>query len=143
MMTRTLQSIIYMWKIIEGIVPNTSLTDVITSREHLRLGRLCHLPFVCRGPYQALRNTSFDVKAPLLFIPLRRKECDLKNTTKEVSKNELDFHLRNIWDKPLLPGYVTYRRADTNSILDAHLCTQRCSRSGFLCVGYLISNKFF
>ena len=110
--------VIYLWKIIEGIVPNTSPTDGITTQEHIRFGRLCHVPFVRRGPYQALRNTSFNVNAPLLFNSLPRKVRDLKNCTKDVFKNELDFHLRNIPDEPLIPGYVTYRRADTNSILD-------------------------
>ena len=108
----------YVWKIIEGIVPNISQTNGITTQEHIRLGRLCHVPFVRRGPYQGLRNASFSVKALQLFNALPRQVRDMRNCTKESFKTELDRYLKSIPDEPQIPGYVVYRRADTNSILD-------------------------
>ena len=110
--------VLYTWKILEGIVPNTSSTNGITAQNHARFGRLCHVPFVRRSPYQGLRNASFNVRAPMLFNCIPREVRDMKNCTKEEFKGKLNAHLKNIPDEPLIPGYVAYRRAETNSILD-------------------------
>ena len=41
-----------------------------------------------------------------------REARDIKACSKEAFKAVLDKYLKTIPDKPQIPGYVTYRRAD-------------------------------
>ena len=48
--------IMYVWYILEGIVPNLSEEDGITSKDHIRLGRKCVVPTVKRSPFAGAIN---------------------------------------------------------------------------------------
>ena len=109
--------VIYVWKIIQGCVPNLEGGDRITTRNTGRRGRLCRVPPLSsqtRGRIQTLRDDSFAVLGPRLFncLPreLRAYEDDL-----DCFKAQLDSFLATVPDKPTLPHY--YQAASTNSLL--------------------------
>ena len=83
---------------IKGIAPNTSPIDGIATQEHIRFGRLCHVLFVRRSPYQALRISTIAVQL----------------TAEGGTGNEKLY--RRLVQTNHFPYYVTYRRAETNSI---------------------------
>ena len=65
--------IIYLWKVLEGLVPNVN--NKITSTLHVRLGRKCVVPRVPNGKLGKIREASLAVHgAKLLNVlpkPLR------------------------------------------------------------------------
>ena len=63
--------IIYVWKIIEGLVPNCGIETTINER----LGRFCKLPVLkkCPAKVSRLRENSFQVKGPQLFNSLPKE----------------------------------------------------------------------
>ena len=107
--------IFYVWKVIEGFSP---ALKGISTYNHIRFGRLCHVPVIRQGPFHGLRNSSFSVKALQLFNSIPRNIRDLSGCSKDQFKNKLDEFLRKIPDEPQISGYVTCRHADTNSIVD-------------------------
>ena len=114
--------IIYIWKILEKLVPN--INDKIQAKDHIRLGRLCNLNN-CRNASTKLEG-SLTIDGPKLFNSLPKHVRDLKGVSLQKFKRALDSHLKKIPDNPLLPGYTECRRADTNSI---------CDMSKFCCSG--------
>ena len=107
--------IIYMWKILENLVPN--INSSIKSKEHPRLGRLCISSVADNPKTSSLRNNTLLFKGVKLFNSLPKQIRELKNVTIEKFKKALDEHLRNIPDEPQIIGYTGCRRADTNSII--------------------------
>ena len=70
-------SVIYVWKIIENLVPNFSHLEGdgnkkggITWYNHIRLGRKCVTKSVKLGPFQQVRYSSLAVQGPKLFNSL-------------------------------------------------------------------------
>ena len=99
-------TIIYVWKIIQGLVPNLLGKDKI---EHIssnsRIGRCCLLPKLNhKAPryVQTLRENSFCVHGPKLFNAL---DPELRNFdgTPEAFKRKLDYFLATVDDVPLDP----------------------------------------
>ena len=121
--------IIYVWRILEGQVPNTSDTErgsirlKINNRhgEDDRLGRKCDIPRIITSSTAHVRNlreASLCVRGQKLFNILPK---DLRNVTgcrKETFKSALDKYLSTVPDEPHIQGYVQMRRADSNSLLD-------------------------
>ena len=117
--------IIYVWRILEGQVPNicnsVSVSGSIIARWHCRRGRVCDVPPIARHSspkVQQLREASLSVKGQKLFnlLPL-----EIRNTTgcsKDIFKRALDRYLQDIPDEPQIQGYTAIRRADTNSLVD-------------------------
>ena len=65
--------IIYMWKILEGMVPNLTGRSQIKEKSTFRFGRTCVVPPVATAAktcLQRLCETSFCVKGPKLFNSL-------------------------------------------------------------------------
>ena len=64
-------AIIYVWKILEGFVPNCGI-ETITNE---RLGRFCKLPPLKKCPTKVskLRENSFQIKGPQLFNSLPKE----------------------------------------------------------------------
>lgn len=113
--------VIYIWKILEGLVPNYSNNKEkggISGYKNDRLGRKCTVPIVKKGPYSKARSASLSVHGPRLFNALPRYLRDMKGCTADSFKEELDKFLRRVRDEPQLPNYVMYRKAASNSIID-------------------------
>ena len=113
--------IIYMWKVLENLVPNLSNDhSKVKTTTSLRNGRLCVVPSVCRtasSRIQSLREGSFSVNGAQLFNSLPRNLRDMSNVELPVFKRKLDKFLATIPDEPLFPGYTEARRAELNSLL--------------------------
>ena len=109
--------IIYVWKILEKIVPNVGIEDRISTRTM----RTCIVPAIKRDApkkIQTLRESSFTVHGTRLFNCIPRCLRDMSGQSVSVFKRNLDRFLRLVPDEPLIPGYTAMRRADSNSLLD-------------------------
>ena len=112
--------VIYIWKIIEGHVPNLESTPIVTL-ENQRRGRSCVPPPLSSSAPERIRNIRFASlphKGPRLFNSLPPEVRNLKGVAVEVFKSSLDRYLQNIPDQPLIPNYTRYRQCDSNSIID-------------------------
>ena len=95
--------IIYIWKILENLVPNCN----ILSTQNLRLGRLVVIPQMKRNiptNIKKIRESSFQVHGGKLFNALPKELRDAKFTSVEEFKAELDAFLANVPDQPNIPG---------------------------------------
>ena len=97
-------TIIYIWKIMENLVPNCGLEWESSPRN----GRTCIIPRSAKEAstrVKTLRNSSFQIKGPLLFncVPLEIR--NLSNCSINVFKNRLDCLLNTIPDTPLTQKY--------------------------------------
>ena len=99
--------IIYVWKIIEGLVPNFSKPIVCSYSE--RRGRSCIISHVNFGRLGSLAYNSFRWRAIRLFNAMPKyirciSSCSV--VTMIVSfKSKLDCYLKNIVDLPGRPGF--------------------------------------
>ena len=113
--------IIYVWKILENIVPNLSTDqNQIKTKTSPRQGRFCVVPPVSKAAsqrIQTLREGTFSVNGSKLFNILPPSIRNLRNVGVETFKRKLDEFLATIPDEPQSPGYTLFRRADTNSLL--------------------------
>ena len=112
-------AIIYVWKIIKGIVPNMLGRDCIRSVDsNPRLGRYCLLPNLNHNAaqyVQTLRENSFCVQGPKLFNTLEKNLREFDGTL-ETFKTRLDKFLSTIEDAPMDPNEPQV--ATSNSLLD-------------------------
>ena len=67
---------------------------------------------------KAARYASLGYRSPCLFNTIPADLRNLTNVLVDKFKKELDKFLSMVTDEPQIPGYTTYRRADTNSIVD-------------------------
>ena len=123
--------IIYVWRILEGQVPNMcdnergcirpKQTQRHGDNEEERLGRKCDIPTISTNStthVQNLREASLSVRGQKLFNTLPKHLRDMRDCKKEAFKSALDQYLGTIPDEPHIQGYVQMRRADSNSLLD-------------------------
>jgi exonuclease III len=113
-------TILYVWKIIRGLVPNfrDPQTGGILVTDTGRRGKLCKiLPLNSRSlaRVQSLRENSFAVMGPRLFncLPFELREAN--ETSLESFKTKLDEFLLTVKDQPPLPHY--YQAAPGNSLV--------------------------
>ena len=115
--------IIYIWKILEGRVPNCGIETV----ENLRFGKLCSIPPLkkCSTKIQTLRENSFQVKGPQLFNILPAKLRNMTKCSIDDFKFALDQFLSGIPDEPNVSGPEYTPRAcnqttgkPSNSLID-------------------------
>ena len=109
--------VMYTWKMIENLVPNVG----IETKYNNRLGRMCKLPQLnCRGNTRAkgMRESSIRTYGAELFNALPKHLRNITNCDLNHFKRQLDGWLSLVPDEPLVPGYTSYRRADSNSITD-------------------------
>ena len=107
--------IIYVWKMIEGLVPNIGLFY----HESGRRGRLCDIPAIRRKAslrIQSLQDSSFKVRGPQLFNMLPPSLRSITGCNISSFKKALDKWLMDIPDEPLVPGYTSQKRAESNSV---------------------------
>ena len=114
--------IIYTWKILENLVPNTGQVNQSDIRAywHPRRGRTCFVPRVeLRGSrhFQTIREASFGIRGPRLFNALPTTVRNLTGCSVESFKRCLDKYLSTVPDEPQIRGYTSVRRAESNSLL--------------------------
>ena len=95
--------IIYLWKIIEKIVPN--LSAPITCIYSESRGGSCAVLHVNVGRLGTLCYNSFRWRAIRMFNKLPKHLCMISSCSVDKFKSQLDKHLRNISDLPCQPGY--------------------------------------
>ena len=96
--------IIYIWKILEGKVPNCGINKI----ENERKGRLCFIPALKKSntKIKTLRENSFQVVGPKLFNCLPSNIRNISKCSIDEFKFVLDQFLSKIPDEPKLPGYI-------------------------------------
>ena len=119
---RECYSIIYIWKIMEGQVPNFSHLDHagIQVVWHPRRGRNCIVPRVnlrSSSYYQNIRYASFGIRGPRLFNILPAKIRNISGCSVDSFKHNLDKYLQTVPDEPQIKGYTATRRAESNSLI--------------------------
>lgn len=96
-------SAIYMWKIVENIVPN--LQPHIETNTSQRRGRSCIISNVERGRIGSLTYGSFRWKGSRIFNSLPSKLRNISQCGVEVFKRELDYYLKTVPDNPCVPNW--------------------------------------
>ena len=95
--------IIYVWKIIEGLVPNFSKPIVCSNSE--RRGRSCIISHVNFGRLGSLAYNSFRWRAIRLFNAMPKYIRCISSCSVVSFKSKLDCYLKNIVDLPGRPGF--------------------------------------
>ena len=111
---------IYIWRMIEGQVPNFDKTPV-SFQWHQRRGRECFVPRVMASAPSSVSRipyNSLSIKGPKNFNSLPMSIRNITGCGVETFKIQLDRYLANVMDEPLIPGYTRYRSANSNSLLD-------------------------
>ena len=105
--------IIYVWKIIEGLVPNLHTRIIISWHE--RRGWECEIPRIKnRGTSGTVREGWLSHKGPRLFNKLPKKVRDLRGVSLDKFKRALDDVLQGVPDEPIFSGM---RATPSNSLL--------------------------
>ena len=110
--------IIYLWKMMEGLVPEC--ID-LKRRNRDRNGRSIKLPLLNRtapARIKTLREGSFFIQSVKLFNALPRNIRDMSGCSVDHFKRKLDKFLLELPDAPLIPGYTASSPARGNSIVD-------------------------
>ena len=89
--------IMYVWKVLEELVPNPGITTV-PLQEHR--GRMCTVPFSRSNQ----RIATFQISGAKLFNSLPKEVRNFKNGSVEDFKILLDAFLTTIPDEPRCPG---------------------------------------
>ena len=112
-------TVIYVWKIIQGLAPNLLGNDKIQcNQSNQRLGRYCSLPSLNRSApnyVQTLRENSFSVHGPKLFNELPKQIRNFDGAL-ETFKGKLDKYLSGVEDVPHDPSEP--HAASSNSLKD-------------------------
>ena len=96
--------IIYIWKIIHGLVPNCGI-HLVEAED--RLGRRCKIPALrkqANSSVQRLRDSSFQVSGPQLFNCLPKWLRIAKGLNLDEFKEKLDSVLSKVPDEPRIGG---------------------------------------
>ena len=97
--------IIYVWKILEGLVPNCG---VESTQDNTRLGRKVIIPSLSRNGRQAiqtLRESSFQINGARLFNCIPKNVREIRQCQDEF-KEALDNYLSTIPDQPRIGSLV-------------------------------------
>ena len=105
-------TIIYIWKILQGLAPNVN--SLISSFNRVRLGRKCNI-VSHTNQLKDQQITSIGVRLFNLMPKYIRNICG-----KDVNcfKNALDKFLTKIPDEPHILGQQYQRRSKSNSLVD-------------------------
>ena len=101
--TKHRYGIIYVWKKIEGLVPN--LSDPITCSFTDRRGRACVVCHSGAGRLGTLKYNSFRWRSIKMFNRLPKSIRMLSSCSVVGLKSKIDSYLRNIMDLPCRPGF--------------------------------------
>ena len=116
--------IIYIWSILEGIVPNFNhnegkdiVVGGVSSTNTSRHGRKCQLRTIERSSFCKAICESLAVQGPKLFNSLLSEIRNITGCSKEAFKKCLDQYLSTIPDEPHIPTRRT-RLAESNTLYD-------------------------
>ena len=88
--------IIYVWKTLEGLVPESGVT---LAREDERKGRVCQIHAL--KPKERMKTeSSFQVLGPMLFNCLPKSLRYIKKVGPDEFKEKLDEYLSQVPDEP-------------------------------------------
>ena len=129
-------TILHVWKILEGHVPNISGEghggiSKLHSETH-RNGRLCKIPALsrnCPANIRQLREGSLTYHGPQLFNALPKDVRNTSNCNIDIFKRKVDSFLQKVADKPLVRGYTSGCLTESNSL--THMIPHH-TRSGSL-----------
>ena len=107
---------IYVWKILEGIVPNFGV-EVVCNK---RTGRYCKVPHIrttapCR--IRTIRYNSMGVNGPRVFNSLPLILRNTSGCSVGSFKRALDKHLSAVPDEPRVPGLIKHCSRGSNSLI--------------------------
>ena len=108
---------IYVWKILEGLLPNFGLQSTLS----IRRGRSCVVPAVRRvasQKFQTIRFNSMGVLGPRLFNHLPSSIRDMSGCSVDTFKRALDKYLDTIPDEPRVPKLVKFCSKGSNSLIE-------------------------
>ena len=108
---------IYIWKILEGTVPNFGI-EVSCSK---RRGRSCIVPALRRAaPHkiQTIRFNSMGIHGPRICNCLPQKLRDMSSCSTDCFKRALDKHLSTVPDEPRVPRLIKYCSKSSNSLIE-------------------------
>ena len=111
---------LYVWKILEGLVPNCGLEQTLSERR----GREVLIPEL-KGSQRvkSLRENTLQVNGAKIFNSLPKSLRNLSRIPLEDFKMQLDKFLETLPDEPILPGYTPatcnqITAKPSNSIID-------------------------
>ena len=105
--------IIYIWKILEGLVPEANVT---LAPEDERKGRLCIIPTL-KPNERKKRESSLQVVGPRLFNSLPKYIRGIKKCSVLEFKEKLDELLGRVPDEPKISGLMPLNFQQSNSLL--------------------------
>ena len=108
--------IIYVWKILENLVPNFG----IQSRTNPRTGRFCVVPHVrltAAARVQTIRFASLSVNGPRLFNAMPQSIRNTSECSIESFKAVLDKYIVSVPDEPRVRALIPYCSKSSNSLL--------------------------
>ena len=117
-------AMIYMWKILEGHVPNISDEGHSgISKLHdftHRNGRTCSIPPFkrdCPSRIKQLREGSLKIHGSRLFNSLPKVIRNITDCQLSHFKTQLDVYLKYLPDTPFVRGYTAGRVTESNSLV--------------------------
>ena len=111
---------IYIWRILEGHVPNFDMTP-LSFQWPPRRGRECLVPTVsgtASSFFQRVHYCSLPIKGPSIFSSLPRSVRNIIGCNVETFKAGLDRYLTLVPYESLIPGYTHYSASSSSSLLD-------------------------
>ena len=113
--------IMYVWRILESLTPNfNDSKGGISAYWNARRGRMCDVPAVrgqAAAAFRQIRYSSFGIVGPRLFNMLPKELRNITDCPLDLFKRKLDEFLKTVPDEPLVSGYTSFRRADSNSLI--------------------------
>ena len=113
-------AIIYMWRIIEGQVPDFTHGKLNVTHNHRR-GRSFIIPQVkssLPSKIQNIRHRSLAIRGARLFNCMPKYIRNKSQCTTDEFKRLLDEFLLTVPDKPRLQGYTAFCRSPSNSVVN-------------------------
>ena len=107
---------IYMWKILEGMVPNFGIEVMHNKRK----GRYCRVPLIrsaVPGRIKTIRYNSMGINGSRIFNVLPQALRYMSGSSIASFKNALDTHLATVPDEPRVPGLIKFCSRGSNSLL--------------------------
>ena len=108
--------IIYIWKILESMVPNVG--NSVIYDYHPPHGRKCVIKLTNRNRFSTILDKQVTVHGVKLFNIIPRSIRDLTGVKIECFKTSLDTFLGKIPDEPPATGHSSNKGGRTNSLLD-------------------------
>ena len=103
--------IIYIWKIIQGLVPKPGVHTKIS----LRRGRTCEIPMLisqAKNSLKSMKDGNFLVNGTRLFNSIPKSIRDMEDCSLNIFKNALDQYLSSIPDHPRVTGYTSQNESN-------------------------------